>query len=109
MPSNHLAVSRKERMVMTTQAIKIGPADNGRRMSLAEFEHAEVQEGRLYELGRGVIIVFDVPGPRHLMQLNALRRQLHAHDLQLPGQIHTIGSGSECKILIANLESERHP
>ena len=94
---------------MTTQAIKIGPADHGRRMSLADFEHTEVQEGRLYELGRGVIIVSDVPGPRHLMQLNAIRRQLHAYDLQHPGRIHSIASGSDCKILIADLESERHP
>lgn len=94
---------------MSTQTIKIGPADHGRRMSLAEFEHAEAQEGRLYELGRGVIIVSDVPGPRHLMQLNAIRRQLHAYDLEHPGRIHTIASGSDCKILLADLESERHP
>jgi len=94
---------------MTTQTIKIGPADHGRRMSLADFEHAEVKEGRLYELGRGVIIVSDVPGLRHLMQLNALRRQLHAYDLQHPGRIHNIAGGSDCKILLADLESERHP
>jgi Uma2 family endonuclease len=96
-------------MDMTTQTIKIGPADHGRRMSLADFEHAEVQEGRLYELGRGVIIVSDVPRQRHLMQLNAIRRQLHAYDFQHPGRIHTIAGGSDCKILLANLESERHP
>jgi Uma2 family endonuclease len=94
---------------MTTQTIKIGPADHGRRMSLADFEHAEAQEGRLYELGRGVVIVSDVPGPRHLMQLMAIRRQLHAYDLQHPDKIHTIASGSDCKILLADLESERHP
>jgi Uma2 family endonuclease len=94
---------------MTTQTIKIGPADHGRRMSLADFEHAEVQEGRLYELGRGVIIVSDVPGLHHLMQLNAIRRQLHAFDFRHPGRIHTIASGSDCKILLADLESERHP
>jgi Uma2 family endonuclease len=94
---------------MSTQTIKIGPADHGRRMSLADFEHAEVQEGRLYELGRGVITVSDVPGPRHLVQLNAIRRQLHAYDLQHPDKIHTIASGSDCKILLADLESERHP
>jgi Uma2 family endonuclease len=96
-------------MVMTTQAIKIGPADHGWRMSLADFEHAEVQEGRLYELGRGVIVVSDVPHPRPLMQLNAIRRQLHAYDLQNLGQIQIIGSVSNCKILVADLESERHP
>ena len=38
---------------MLKAAIKVGPADHGRRMSLADFDHAEVQEGYLYELGRG--------------------------------------------------------
>jgi Uma2 family endonuclease len=94
---------------MTAQILKLGPTDHGRRMSLADFEHAEVQEGRLYELGRGVVIVSDVPGPRHLMQINALRRQLHAYDLQHPGRIYGIAGGSDCKILLADLESERHP
>lgn len=94
---------------MSTQTIKIRFADHGRRMSLTDFEHTEVQEGRLYELGRGVIIVSDVPGPRHLVQINAIRRQLHAYDLQHPGRIYSIAGGSDCKILLADLESERHP
>ena len=45
---------------MLKTRIKVGPKDHGRRMSLADFDHAEVQEGHLYELGRGVIIVSDV-------------------------------------------------
>jgi Uma2 family endonuclease len=94
---------------MTTTAIKIGPADHGRRMSLADFEHAEVQEGRLYELGREVIVVSDVPNPPHLAQVTTIRFQLSAYALAHPGRIYTIASGSECKILVAGLESERHP
>lgn len=38
---------------MLKAAIKVGPADHGRQMSLADFDHAEVQEGYFYELGRG--------------------------------------------------------
>ena len=94
-------------MSITTRII--GPQDHGRRMSLAEFEPAEVQPGYCYELGRGVVIVSDVPARRHLAQVMALRRQLHAYDASSPGQIHTIAAGSECKILLADLESERHP
>ena len=45
---------------------RIGPADQGRRMSLEEFEHAEAEEERLYELSRGVVTVVDVPNPGHL-------------------------------------------
>src|SRR5215831_987701 len=90
-------------------AIKVGPQDHGRRMSLADFDHAEVQEGYLYELGRGVIVVSDVPGPRHLAQIIAIRRQLSAHDLAHPGKIYGIVGGHECKLLLPSFESERHP
>jgi hypothetical protein len=31
---------------------RLGPTDQGRRMSLEEFEHAEAEEGRLFELSR---------------------------------------------------------
>jgi Uma2 family endonuclease len=94
---------------MSKTVTTIGPADHGRRMSLDEFDQAEGREGYLYELSRGVITVTDVPAPRHLAQVVALRRQIHAYDQAHPGRIHTIASGSECKILIAGLESERHP
>lgn len=94
---------------MPKTAVKIGPLDQGRRMSLAEFDHAEVQEGYLYELGRGVIIVSDVPRPRHFAQVNAIRRQLAAYDLAHPGCIYGIAAGSECKLLLWDWESERHP
>lgn len=78
-------------------------------MSLAEFEHATSDDGSLLELSRGVVTVIDVPGPKHLAQINALRRQIHAYDAAHAGVIHTIASGSECKILIAGAESERRP
>src|SRR5205823_5333416 len=39
----------------------------------------------------------------------ALRRLLHAYDAAHPGTIHTFASGSECKLLLADRESERHP
>jgi len=90
-------------------AILIGPGDNGRRMSLDEFDSAEGREGHLYELSRGVITVTDVPGLKHLAQVSELRRQLGAYDLAHRGRIHTIAGGSDCKILLAGLESERHP
>jgi Uma2 family endonuclease len=94
---------------MPKTAIKICPADHGRRMSLDEFDEAEVQEGYLYELSRGVITVSDVPKQRHSAQVNALRRILNAYDLAHPGQIDTISGGSDCKILLWDLQSERHP
>jgi hypothetical protein len=58
---------------MLKAAIKVGPADHGRKMSLADFDHAKVQEGYLYELGRGVIVVSEVPKKRYLFQVLAIR------------------------------------
>jgi len=94
---------------MSKTAIKIGPADHGRKMSLEEFDHAEVQEGYLYELSRGVITVSDVPGPFHFAQADAILLQLTAYRLAHPGRIVRIGTGSECKLLLPALQSERHP
>jgi Uma2 family endonuclease len=99
----------QEGRTMKTTAIKIGPTDHGRRMSLAEFEHAEVQEGHLYELGRGVIVVSDIPNRVHFAQYNTVRRQLNGYDVTHPGRIHSMGGGGECKLLITSHDSERHP
>jgi Uma2 family endonuclease len=89
--------------------VKIGPADHGRRMSLEEFEHAKVQEGYLYELSRGIITVSDVPNRLHALLAYAIARQLFAYELAHPGRVHMIATGSECKLLISALVSERHP
>lgn len=94
---------------MLKAAIKIGPADHGRRMSLADFDHAEVQEGHCYELGRGVIVVSDVPKKRHLFQVASLRKQLMSSDFAHAGKTQVIAGGSECKIMVVGYESERHP
>ena len=78
-------------------------------MSLEEFEHAEGAGGHLYELSRGVITVVDVPKPKHLMLVDAIRKQLSTYRERHPGVIYAIASGGECKLLIEGLESERHP
>ena len=89
--------------------VVVGPNDHGKRMSLDEFDQAETIPGHLYELSRGVISVSDVPKKKHLAQVNALRRILAAYDLANTGRIHTIASGSDCKLLLWDLQSERHP
>jgi Uma2 family endonuclease len=94
---------------MPETVVKVGPADHGRRMSLKDFDTAEPQPGYLYELSRGVVIVSDVPDPRYFAQLNSIRRQLSAYDLANPDVIHAVGGGADCKILVGEEESERHP
>ena len=89
--------------------VVVGPEDHGRRMSLDDFEHAEVIGGHVYELGRGTVVVSDVPVTRHLKQFLALRDCLLRYQLQHPAQIHAVIGGGECKILAAGSESDRHP
>ena len=78
-------------------------------MTLEQFDRAEGAAGYLYELSRGVVIVIDVPNRRHLAQMNGVKRQIHAYDAAHSGQIDTIATGSECKILLTESKSERHP
>jgi Uma2 family endonuclease len=89
--------------------IRIGPQDNGKRMSLSDFDKAIPQEGYLYELGKGIIEVSDVPHPSHLAVVREIQKQLVLYDAKNPDMIHTIAGSGECKILIESDQSERHP
>src|SRR5262249_40049403 len=46
---------------------------------------------------------------RHLVQVQELRRQLSAYTSQHPGTVNMVAGSGECKILIGEEESERHP
>src|SRR5687768_9016584 len=89
--------------------IVIGPEDHGRRMSLDDFDRAIAREGYLYELGKGVIEVSEVPKLDHGRQYAELRNQFVLYDAAHPGIIDYLAGGSEAKLLIAPTESERHP
>ena len=54
-------------VIMATVSIllRIGPADQGRTMTLQEFLEAEEEEGYRYELARGVLEVSEVPNDLH--------------------------------------------
>lgn len=94
---------------MSRTILTVGPQDHGRHMALDKFEGAEGQEGYLYELSRGVVTVSDVPRPRHLFQVDEARQQFSVYRAAHPKRIFRIASGGECKILVADLQSERHP
>ncbi len=78
-------------------------------MSLDDFDRAIAREGYLYELGKGVIEVSDVPKLSHGQQLDELRTQLVLYRATNPGVIEYLAGGSDAKLLIAPSESERHP
>ena len=89
--------------------LKIGPKDHGRRMSLREFEPVEAEEGFLYELSRGVITVSGVPAYPHALLVSYLRDQFALYKSAHPEEIHIILGSMDCKVLIGDFESERHP
>ena len=94
---------------MTSISTRLTVADLGRRMSLAEFDRAETDDGLLLELSRGIVTMVEVPNVRHFLQVDAIRRQLYAYLAAHPERISSIGIGADCKILIEELQSERHP
>jgi hypothetical protein len=89
--------------------VAVGPEDHGRRMSLDRFDRAIAREGYRYELNKGVVEVSDVPDPRHLAQLQALRNQLIVYQEAHPEIVHSITGSNESKVLLAEDQSERHP
>ena len=89
--------------------IHVGPQDDGKRMSLADFDKAVPQEGYIYELGKGIIQVSDVPHPSHFAQVQGIRDQFIMHRLQYPDSIHSVTGSNDSKILVQSDQSERHP
>ncbi len=69
---------------MATIRTRIGPADNGRKMTLEEFWDAEGQPGYLYELARGVLEVTQVPGEPHYQVVDNLHEGVSATGRQHP-------------------------
>jgi Uma2 family endonuclease len=89
--------------------ITIGPEYQGRRMTLDQFDRATTRDDRLFELNKGIIEIVDVPQPRHLQQVLAVRNQLVLYQEANPGVIHSITGSFDSKVLIASAQSERHP
>lgn len=102
--SVHQRAAKKRR-----RAIVVGLEDNGRRMSLADFDKAKAKEGYLYELSRGIVIVSDVPDVPHQLQIDAAHSQFSTYRLEHPDAISVTSEGSGCKVLLDDLQSERHP
>ena len=94
---------------MTRVVTQIGPADHGRPMSLDEFDRAEGREGYRYELSRGIITVSDIPDLDHQAQVANTYEQFVLYSAAHRGMVYRVVEGSSGKILLADLQSERHP
>ena len=96
-------------MATVAEALRIGLADQGRRMSLQEFLDAEEEEGYRYELARGVLEVSYVPGSLHGLIVCALYRMLAAYWERHPRHIFRFGGAAEFRVFIPAMVSGRNP
>jgi Uma2 family endonuclease len=95
---------------MSTVKLRIGPANHGRAMTLEEFREAEEQPGYLYELARGVLEVSEVPADDHGQIVDNLHEAMSEYRRQHPGgRIRRIAHGSDIRLIIPELVSDRHP
>jgi Uma2 family endonuclease len=96
-------------MILTKTKSKIGPRHHGRKMSLRAFEFAQVQDGYFCELARGYIVVSEVANFAHARRAAFIRKHLDHFHVENPDSLYEILVGTECKLLIPQWESERHP
>jgi Uma2 family endonuclease len=94
-------------MAITTR--QVGPADHGQRMTLDEFIQADFEEGWLYELARGAIVVTEVPGPDHGRIVRRLTRLFIVYEDSHPDIITFGAGGSDCRLRLPGMQSDRHP
>ena len=90
-------------------ALKIGPADHGRRLTLDEFIEADFVEGWLYELARGVVEVTEIPGPWHGRIVWRIAAMFMRYIEEHPGVIEYQAGAGECRLRLPGMISDRHP
>jgi Uma2 family endonuclease len=96
-------------MILPATKGRLGPYHHGRRMSLKAFEFAPVENGYLYELARGYIVVSEVAGFSHARQTALIRTRLGHYQVENPQAVYMILGTMECKLVIPDWDSERHP
>ncbi len=92
-----------------TTPLRIGPADNGRTMTLEDFLDADVEEGFRYELGRGVLEVTQVPKDPHGQVVTNLYLAIANYYRTHPGFVLRFGGGAEFQFVIPTVVSGRNP
>jgi Uma2 family endonuclease len=88
---------------------KVGPRDHGRKMSLKAFEFVPVEEGHFFELARGYIVASEGAIYSHAMQKNVILSRLGHYAVTHDGRVYATLENMNCKLLIPDWESERHP
>ena len=96
-------------MATGTATTTIGPRDHGREMAFDDFIAAEGTGGYLYELARGVVVVTNVPGIHHGWIVERISELFVVYKLANPGIITYRAAGSDARIRLRGMRSDRHP
>jgi Uma2 family endonuclease len=94
---------------MATTAIRIGPADHGRAMTLEEFREADEELGYRYELARGVLEVEEIPEDWHGVIVCHLYTFISAYHHEHPNVILRYGGAGEFRLWLPGMISARNP
>jgi Uma2 family endonuclease len=94
---------------MATTTLRIGPADQGRAMTLDEFLDAEEEPGYRYELARGVLEVTEVPNDPHAKIEWNILDLLSQYGREHPGVIYRCGASGSTRLWIPAMISGRNP
>lgn len=95
-------------MATAIRQITIGPAQHGRKMSFDKFIDADFQDGWLYELARGVIVVTNVPGINHDRIVLRIADLFARYDFAHQEIINHRSPGSG-RLRLPGMKSDRHP
>ena len=93
----------------TAVALRLGPADHGRPLTLEEYLDAEVQEGYRYELAKGVLEVTEVPNDPHGDVVCNLLRAVRDYEGDHPGIVRRFGGAGEFRLWLPRMVSGRNP
>ena len=96
-------------MATAVQKISIGPEHHGRRMAFEKFIRADFQDGWLYELARGIIVVTDIPGIHQGWIVERLSDLFTAYKFGNPGIITYRAGGAESRLRLPGMRCDRHP
>jgi Uma2 family endonuclease len=85
------------------------PSDAGRRMAFEDFIECNFEDGCLYELARGIIVVAEIPNFPHGWIVYLINQLFTLYDVSHPGIIKYRAGGSECRLRLPAMKCDRHP
>jgi Uma2 family endonuclease len=94
---------------MATVRPCLGPADDGRKMTLQEFWDSDDEPGYFFEVVRRVLEVSEDPSLFHFLVVGNIHELFSEHRRQHPSLILRIGRGCNVRFIIPELETDRHP